>query len=138
MENFNSPTDILNVLLSHNLTIPTIINHLLDGGHHKLRDDLLKNTTAILGALYRHQPDTVFSWAFDLVSQCLQSEILALTQSQHGFYFNLKQASASSLQASFMQDIAKKMKTVTPHLWGLLQSLLDARKDSRRSRALDR
>lgn len=138
MSSYNPPTDIRHIILSHNLTIPTIINGLLEGGHHELRDNLIGNIPTVLDAFYRHQPDLVFHWAFELVSQRLQSELITLTQHQHGLYFNLHQATATSIQAPFMQDIAKKMKDVTPQLWALMQTLLDARRDSRRSRGLNR
>lgn len=66
MAYYSPPIDILQVILSHNLTIPTIIDRLLEGGCHDLRDDLLKNASNVLNALYCHQPDTIFSWAFDV------------------------------------------------------------------------
>jgi hypothetical protein len=94
--------------------------------------------STVLKALCQHQPDAVFSWAFELVSQHLRVELLMLTQPQHGFNLNVKHAMAVSLSGSFMQDLAQKMKGVTPQLWSLIHDLLDTCQDSQLSRCIDR
>lgn len=138
MSHYSPLVEVLHTIQSHNLTIPVVITNLLRGKPHDLREDLVLNMSVILKAFYEHQPDTVFSWAFELVSQHLRAELLTLTQNQHGFSFNVKHATAASLDGSFMQDMAHKMKGVAPRLWSLIHDLLDARRDPRRSRGIDR
>lgn len=138
MSHYTPLAEVLHIIQSHNLTIPVIIKSLLLGGHHVLQEDLIRNTAVVLEVLYEHQPDLVFSWGFELVSRRLETELLTLTHQQHGFHFNVKHATATSLDGSFMQFVAQKMKGLSPQLWRLIQNLLDARRDSRRSRGLDR
>lgn len=72
----------------------------------------------------------VFDWAFSLVACRLQKEVVVLSQRQNGLHFNVTQAESAFMDNSFMQQAAQKMQAISPHLWRLIQRLLDAKGNS--------
>lgn len=129
---------ILNALDDTSLTIASLVKGVLSGGPSGARKNVLEESTQIAQTLYEYSPDVMRAWAFNLVTQCLQSEVVELTQTRHEFRFNVAQATSAYLEGSFMQNAARKMENYSPHLWSLMMCLLDANKlFSRRARKQD-
>lgn len=132
----SSISPVLALLHGTNLDIPTFLRGvLLDSG---AAEELLEGVTKISDILYQHSPEVMHSWALDIVTRSLQSELVSLTHPRHGFHHNISQATSRSLEGSFMEESAGKVQKLAPHLRGLLQKLLDANPASRHARAYDK
>lgn len=124
---------VLNALHEVNFTIPSLIKAVLRSGPLEAQQSILEQSTQITNTLYEHSPDVMRAWAFGLVTQCLQLEVVELTKARHGLQFNIGQATSAYLEGSFMQVTAKTMARHSPLLWNLTRHLLDANPMSRRS-----
>ena len=92
---------VLKALEETNLTVASLIKCVLNGGPPDARRIILEESPQIAQTLYEHSPGAMQSWAFDLVTQCLRSEVIELTQSRHDLRFNIGQATSVYLEGSF-------------------------------------
>lgn len=101
---------VLKALGDTNLTVASVIKAVSSAGPSEAHENLLDESTQIVQTLYEYSPDVMRSWAFNLVTQCLQSEVVELTQKRHNLHFNVAQATSAYLEGSFMQNAEKKWK----------------------------
>ncbi|KAL6307298.1 hypothetical protein BKA93DRAFT_727747 [Sparassis latifolia] len=65
-------------------------------------------------------------WAHTMVKATLVQEVIALTQKQAGLRFNARHATHAQVENFDVRGMADSMLTRAPHLWDLLDVLLDA------------
>lgn len=123
--------DILAKLQAHNLTISSFMSSVLRKSNTDTPISLTcDNVLQIANDLHSYDPNIIFSWVFDLVLLKLQTELSTLSQWDHGFHFNAKNASSTYLEGSFMGKAAEKMKVVSPWTWRMMQEVLHANRHS--------
>lgn len=93
-----------------------------------LRTDLLIHGDAICDALLHHplRPDASLQWANEFVKSKYANEISALVDRDNGLHFSASTASAQQISDFRIEEMAKKMQVLAPHVWNLLDTLLSA------------
>ncbi|KAF4566199.1 hypothetical protein EYR36_011614 [Pleurotus pulmonarius] len=90
--------------------------------------DLLIHGDAICDALLHHplRPDASLQWANEFVKSKYADEISALVDRDNGLHFSASTASAQQISDFRIEEMAKKMQVLAPHVWNLLDTLLSA------------
>ncbi|EGO02369.1 hypothetical protein SERLA73DRAFT_151248 [Serpula lacrymans var. lacrymans S7.3] len=122
-------SNIITCLQQNKLILSEMIQGVLQSdkpSHKTARELLIHNAQRICTVLHKqlaaHQ--SVFSWAFGLVSGVLCKEIEELSQEQHGLHFQGKHCDHRTARRYFHVSIREKNEDIAPHLWIVIQRLL--------------
>jgi len=119
---------ILDALLSVNLTMESfvstavsmefishpVLKSFMGGGIKTLLDSFLQNDLIRLAAS---------NWGMTHVRTVYQQQMLSLTCKENGFHFLTAKMTEEQLQGFDIKDLMKRMMTIAPDLWKLLETL---------------
>jgi len=95
--------------------------------HHSCLQDVQQNLHIILNTIL-HNPSThekVLSWTIGVSTDAYCRELTSLAEDDT-LHFNARRATASKLEDFSIGKLALKMQTLSPKIWSLLDSMLEA------------
>ena len=138
---------ILRCLSEHGYSISLLVEDILAFQAYNLRDPLAlaarehleHGAVNICTCLSNHAPTSalISSWAIQNTQIVLRTEAQELTRKEHGLHFRAKAATTEQVEASFMPQLAEKMRRVAPSMWRLVFTLVGALDERRPCLAVD-
>ena len=138
---------VLRCLSAHGYSISSLVEDILALQAYDLRDPLAlaarehleRGAVNICTHLSNHAPTSalISSWAIQNTQMVLRTEAQELTRKEHGLHFRAKAATTEQVEASFMPQLAEKMRRVAPSMWRLVFTLVWALDERRSCLAVD-
>ncbi|KAL6297985.1 hypothetical protein BKA93DRAFT_813167 [Sparassis latifolia] len=93
--------------------------------------DLVNRAQEILTAFHLHPKTTATTvdWTLQLARSCYSGAVQMLTRKEHGWHFSAANTKPEQIHDFRIEDMAEKMRTITPDLWEMVHFLLSG-KDS--------
>lgn len=88
--------------------------------------DLHSHSHFVLDWMLRNVTSSTSRWACGIAKATYMQQILALTDRESGLHFNAATATAAQVAAFSLDDVAARMRRLTPDVWSLLDGLLAA------------
>src|ERR1700678_2751162 len=122
---------VLKLLDEHGITTSQFVLTLLtkDFSGQTASRDLLNHINEIFSAFILYDDtsrQTALQCAFNTATNTLQEEMCLLTRKETGVHFLARKTTESKLLEFNIPEMAMKMKDLAPHLWELLNILLEA------------
>ncbi|GBE79100.1 hypothetical protein SCP_0202970 [Sparassis crispa] len=120
----------------YSITLSEVLLFVLSAEMHEtymniMLADLVNRAQEILTAFHLHPKTTATTvdWTLQLARSCYSRAMQMLTRKEHGWHFSATNTKPEQIHDFRIEDMAEKMRTVTPDLWEMVHFLLSG-KDS--------
>jgi hypothetical protein len=122
---------ILQLMLANEVSLWDLMKTVLSTpqpNYQPIKDSLQQHAVDICCLLFLSVGccEIVFSWAFETVVEVLCEEIVDLLSECNSLHFKVSKMMSTQLEYLFMRTLALKIKKVTPNVFKMLLTLLDA------------